>query len=101
MAYRIGSLCFSTKAAATDYQMSMVAPTITQDGKLLHPVKNGEVWTFAGQPVNLSFGDCDPVAEFKDGAAVAAAIVGLMVTAYCIRYFIAFIHKAANAEGEA
>lgn len=101
MAYRIGSQCFSSKEAATDYQMSTVAPVITQDGKLLHPVKNGETWTFAGQPVNLSFGDCDPVAEFKDGAAVAAAIVGLMVTAYCIRYFIAFIHKAANAEGEA
>lgn len=99
MAYRIGSQCFETKAAVTDYQMSTVAPVITADGKLLHPVKSGETWTFAGQPV--SFGDCDPVAEFKDGAAVAAAIVGLMVTAYCIRYFIAFIHKAANAEGEA
>lgn len=101
MGYRIGSQCFETKAAATDYQMSTVAPVITVDGKLLHPVKNGETWTFAGHSVNLSFGDCDPIAEFKDGAAVAAAIVGLMVTAYCIRYFIAFIHKAANAEGEA
>ena len=101
MGYRIGSQCFETKAAATDYQMSTVAPVITADGKLLHPVKNGETWTFARQPVNLSFGDCDPVAEFKDGAAVAAAIVGLMVTAYCIHYVIAFIHKAANAEGEA
>lgn len=101
MGYRIGSQCFDTKAAATDYQMSTVAPVITQDGKLLHPVKNGETWTFAGQPVNLSFGDCNSVAEFKDGAAVAAAIVSLMVTAYCLRYFIAFIHKAANAEGKA
>ena len=101
MGYRIGSQCFETKAAATDYQMSTVAPVITADGKLLQPVKNGETWTFAGHPVNLSFGDCDQVAEFKDGAAVAAAIVGLMVTAYCLRYFIAFIHKAANAEGEA
>ena len=101
MGYRIGSQCFETKAAATDYQMSTVAPVITADGKLLHPVKNGDTWTFAGHPVNLSFGDCDPVAEFKDCAAVAAAIVGLMVTAYCLRYFIAFIHRAANAEGEA
>lgn len=100
MAYRIGSQCFSTKEAATDYQMSMVAPTITQDGKLLHPVKNGEVWTFAGQPVNLSFGECDPVAEFKDGATIGAAIVGVMITAFCIRYLIGFVQRAATQQGE-
>ena len=91
MGYRVGSQCFATKEAAIDFQMSSVVPTITADGKLVHPVKTGGTWTFSGQTVNLHFGDCDPAADFKEGSSIAAAIAAVMVLAYCLRLLIGFV----------
>lgn len=93
MGYRIGFQCFETIESATDYQMSMVVPAISADGSLVHPVKQGGKWTVSGQPVQLSFGHCDPTADFKDGAVIAMAFVGLMVAAYGFRILSKFIYR--------
>lgn len=91
--YRIGAQCFSSYEAATDYQLSQVVPTITADGKLQHPVKQGEVWTYAGQEIKPSFGSCDIAQEFSQGAQIGGAIVLLMVVAWGIRYLNDFIRS--------
>lgn len=96
MGYRVGNQCFATKEAATDYQMSSVVPIITADGKLLHPVKTGGTWTFAGQTANLHFGECDPAADFKQGATIAGQIVIVMIVAYCARLLIGFVQNGVN-----
>lgn len=96
MGYRIGFQCFETKEAATDFQMSVITPRITENGQLVHPIKNGQTWTFSGQPVNLSFGECDPIADFKAGATIASAIVAIMVTAFCTRFFVSFVLKSGE-----
>lgn len=94
MNYRIGNQCFGSKEAATDYQMSQVLPVITADGKLQHPVKNGEVWQYAGQTVKLDFPQCDPAAEFGQGAAIGGAIGVLLAMAYGIRQLCRFIYDS-------
>lgn len=91
MGYRVGRQCFDTVESATDYQMSMVVPTVTADGSLMHPVKQGDVWTYAGQPVVLSFGHCDPAADFSAGAKIAGALILCMATAWGIRFLINFL----------
>lgn len=83
--YRVGRQCFATKESATDYQMSMVVPTITADGSLVHPVKQGQTWTYAGKPVNLSFGHCDPTEDLRAGAEIAGAMILACAIAYGIR----------------
>lgn len=91
MGYRIGSQCFDTVEAATDYQMSLVVPAMTAEGTLVHPVKQGGKWTFGGQPVQLSFGDCDPKADFAAGAEIAGYLIAAMALAWGIRFLSRFI----------
>lgn len=93
MGYRIGRQCFDTVQSATDYQMSMVVPIITANGTLTHPVKQGEQWTYSGQPVQLSFGHCDPMADFKAGSQIAAAFITVMAIAWTLRYLARFISR--------
>lgn len=85
MAYRVGFQCFDTADAATDYKMSQVIPHITQDGRLVYPMKIGNVWTFNGQIISLSHGYCDPAKDFADGAMIAGAFIGLFVLVFCFR----------------
>lgn len=94
MGYRIGFQCFDTKEAATDYQMSLVVPQITQDGSLFYPVKQGKTWTYQGQAVNLSFGECDKKAEFEAGQALAFAFVKLFVIAFGIKFLVKFLYTS-------
>ena len=96
MGYRIGSQCFETLDGATDFQMSMVAPTITQDGAMLHPIKQNGHWTFAGQNISLSFATCDPAADFAAGAKIAAAFIVLMAVAWGLRFLTQFVYKIVS-----
>ena len=99
--YRVGRQCFETLQSATDYQMSLVVPIITADGTLVHPVKQGEVWTYAGRPVNLSFGHCNPTEDLQAGMQIAGAFITLMAVAFCFRFLAKFISKMGeNAVSE-
>ena len=96
MGYRIGSQCFATHEGATDFQMSMVAPTITQDGAMLHPIKQNDQLTFAGQTVHLSFGQCDPQADFAAGLKIAMAFIVLCAVAWGLRFLTQFVYKLGS-----
>ena len=96
MGYRIGWQCFDTYEAATDYQMSQVIPSISADGKLLHPVKNGSKWLYQGQEVKPSFGSCAIEQEVQQGIQLGGMLVGLMCIAFCFKLLIKFIHEMFN-----
>lgn len=98
MGYRVGFHCFETKEAATDYQMSTVAPVITANGKLMHPVKNGEVWEYQGYPVYLSFGQCDPKKDFQDGMAIGVMLASPFLIVYAYKSIIAMINSLTKEE---
>lgn len=91
--YRVGFQCFGSVEAATDYQMSLVVPTITADGSLVYPVKQGDKWQFAGHEVKLSFATCDPAKDFEDGAMIAGAFIVLCAVAYGFRILNDFINR--------
>ena len=42
MGYRVGLQCFSTTEEAHDYVLSQVLPTVSADGKVIRPYKNGK-----------------------------------------------------------
>lgn len=67
MGYRVGYQCFTTKELAHDYILSQQAPVVTQDLKLLRPVKHGNEWYFNGQKVELSFPQCDIAEQVEHG----------------------------------
>ncbi|MFD1245369.1 hypothetical protein [Paralysiella testudinis] len=98
--YRVGRHCFATIEAATDYQMSLVVPTVTADGSLVHPVKQGDTWTHAGQPVHLSFGTCDPQADLAAGMQVAGIIIMLFAVAWSFRFLMRFIQTLPERGNE-
>lgn len=100
MGYRVGFHCFETKEAATDYQMSMVAPTITADGKLMHPVKHGDVWAYQGYPVYLSFGDCDPIKDYQDGMQIGVLLSSPFLIVYAYKSLIAMINSLTRDEAD-
>lgn len=91
MGYRVGFQCFDTVEAATDYQMSQVLPQIVSDGTLHYPIKKGDTWSYAGQPVNLSFGFCDPMQDFKDGLELAGAYVSLFALVFMFKFLTKFL----------
>lgn len=85
MSYRVGFHCFSTTEEATDYKMSQVVPTYTQDGQLVYPVKRGNDWFYGGQKIQLSHGQCNPTKEFSDGVQVGLMFLGLFVMVYLVK----------------
>lgn len=99
MGYRIGFQCFDTINAATDYQMSLVVPSINSDGTMVHPIKQGETWTYAGQPVSLSFGTCDPMQDYKQGLELGMVFVGLFVTAWAFRFISRYVYHMSRSTG--
>jgi len=64
MGYRVGLQCFSTTEEAHDYVLSQVLPTVTADGKVIRPYKNGKDWYLNEQKINLA-----DTATFKSWAA--------------------------------
>lgn len=100
MGYRIGFQCFETKEAATDYQMSLVVPQITQDGTLFYPKKQDKTWFYQGKAVDLSFGHCDKKEEFRAGQEIAFTIVGVFVIAFVFKFVVKFLYSAFWVEAE-
>ena len=94
--YQIGLQCFSTLEGAMNYQMSQVVPSVTADGRLLHPIKQGSQWTFGGQVVMQTFPECDQAKDFRDGSALAGQIAILMVLAFGFRFLKNFIIRMTS-----
>ena len=96
--YRVGARCFADKADAQDFVLSQVVPAIRSDGTMSHPVKHGAVWQYGGQPVVLTFPECDPMADFDDGLTVAAYVVGMMFVAFVFRVAIGMFKQGAAGD---
>ena len=88
MGYRVGGQCFATSEKASDYQMSMVVPTITADGSLKTAVYQNGKWYYGSQEVKLSFPQCDQMEPFKEGMQVGIFILGMFVLVYMTKVFL-------------
>ena len=71
MGYRIGYQCFVSNEAAHDYLLSQQPPTITAEGLLIRPVKQGQDWYLNGQKIQLSFPECSLQEQIQLGAELA------------------------------
>lgn len=85
MGYRVGLQCFSTSEEAHDYVLSQFLPTVTADGKVVRPYKNGKDWYLSEQKINLSFPQCDITEQIQLGALTAAPLIGLFVLIFGLR----------------
>ena len=88
MGYRVGGQCFATSEKASDYQMSMVVPTITADGSLKTAVYQKGKWYYGSQEVKLSFPECDQMEPFKDGLQTGSYIAMMFVAVYAVKALI-------------
>ncbi|MGT2454103.1 hypothetical protein ACU4GI_12805 [Cupriavidus basilensis] len=97
----VGASCYASQDAAADAYYSAVAPSQTPGGTtyLSEFVKVSGVWKLRRYQVSsagdvsvltdatapaLSFPDCDPMGNFKDGMTMGWGVVGAMVVAWCI-----------------
>lgn len=85
MAYRVGYQCFLTKEAAHDYLLSQQLPTITQNGDLIRPVKQGEHWYLQGQKIDLSLPECDVAGQIAQGALLSGILIFLAIIVFAIK----------------
>lgn len=85
MAYRVGYQCFLTKEAAHDYLLSQQLPTITQNGDLIRPVKQGEHWYLQGQKVDLSLPECDVREQIEMGGLMSVPFIILCVIIFGVK----------------
>lgn len=99
MGYRVGWQCLATSEQAHDYVLSQLLPTITQDGQLIRPVKKGDSWYLAENKIQMSFPNCDPIDNIKQGALIGVPIVGLFVLVFGIRSIIAVVKSMSVAIG--
>lgn len=75
--------------------MSMVSPVILSDGKFVYPIKSKQnQWFYEGQRIDLSFAECDPLAEFKAGQEIAFKFVALFAAVFVIKFVVKFIYAA-------
>lgn len=98
MGYRVGGQCFATSEEASDYQMSMVVPTITADGSLKMPVYQNKQWYYGSQKITLTHPYCEPIQPLKDGIEVGINISALFAIAFIIKLIINIINSANSQE---
>lgn len=98
MGYRVGGQCFATSEEASDYQMSMVVPTITADGSLKTPVYQNKQWYYGSQKITLTHPYCDPIQPLKDGIEVGIYLSALFAIAFIIKLIISIINSAQTQQ---
>ncbi|EEP68625.1 hypothetical protein [Kingella oralis] len=98
MGYRVGGQCFATSEEASDYQMSMVVPTITADGSLKMPVYQNKQWYYGSQKIALTHPYCDPIQPLKDGIEVGIYLSALFAIAFIIKLIISIINSAQTQQ---
>lgn len=99
MGYRVGLQCFSTTEEAHDYVLSQVLPTVTADGKVVRPFKNGKDWYLSDQKINLSFPQCDIAEQIQFGLLVGAPFIILLVLVFGIRMTKRLIESVTENQG--
>lgn len=97
MGYQVGFQCFDTKEAATNYLLSQVPPTVTNNG-LLKPIFFNGKWTYEGEAINYGFPMCSAEADFKAGVEISASFVTLCFVAYCVRLVIGMLRMSYKGE---
>ena len=100
MGYRVGHQCLDTSEQAHDYLLSQLLPTVTTDGQLLRPVKNGQIWELSGQQIQLSFPECSVSSQIEDGVITAAPLIGLATIIFGFRAAKRLIENMGKFEGE-
>ena len=96
MGYRVGLQCFLSNEEAHDYVLSQVLPTVTADGKVVRPYKNGKNWYLENQQINLSFPQCDITNQMQLGALTAAPIIGLFTLIFGIKMIKKLIESMSS-----
>lgn len=96
MGYRVGLQCFLSNEEAHDYVLSQVLPTVTADGKVVRPYKNGKNWYLENQQINLSFPQCDITEQIQLGALTSAPIIGLFTLIFGIKMIKKLIESMSS-----
>lgn len=99
MGYRIGYQCFVSNEAAHDYLLSQQPPTITAEGLLIRPVKQGQDWYLNNQKIQLSFPECSVEEQVMIGAELAAPIIGIASLIFLFRQIYSLI-RSMSKDGE-
>lgn len=109
MGYRVGGQCFATSEEASDYKMSLIVPTITQDGGLKMPVRRDDGWYFPVVGVNyqatfikveMTHPHCDETAYLKDGVMVGVIITTLFAVVHSVKMIINLINGLKHNGGD-
>ena len=98
MGYRIGYQCFVSNEAAHDYLLSQQPPTITSEGLLIRPVKQGQDWYLNGQKIQLSFPECSLEEQIQLGAELAAPIIGIVSLIFLFRQIYSLIRSMSEQD---
>ncbi|AUX60987.1 hypothetical protein BWP33_04990 [Simonsiella muelleri ATCC 29453] len=105
MGYRVGGQCFTTSEEASDYKMSLVTPTIAQDGVLKMPIRKDDGWYFPVSGINykpvfikvdMYHPYCDEYGFLKDGIQVGLIITSL----FAVSFFVKLVVKVLNGLGQ-
>ena len=99
MGYRVGLQCFLSNEEAHDYVLSQVLPTVTADGKVVRPYKNGKDWYLSEHKINLSFPQCDIAEQIQFGVLVGAPFMVLLVLVFGIRIVKRLIESVTEHQG--
>ncbi|WP_032138218.1 hypothetical protein [Kingella negevensis] len=100
MGYRVGYQCFQDAETAHDYLLSQQLPTITADGKVIRPVKQGKDWYLQGQKVQLSFPPCDIAEQIAIGGMLSGVLILLAVIVFGIKQIISIINSMTQVGSE-
>ncbi|MBK0396421.1 hypothetical protein [Kingella bonacorsii] len=98
MGYRIGYQCFVNSEAAHDYLLSQQPPTITAEGLMIRPVKQGKDWYLNGQKIQLSFPECSLEEQIQLGAELAAPIIGIVSLIFLFRQIYSLIRSMSEQD---
>ena len=98
MGYRVGGQCFATLEEASDYRMSMVTPTIINDGSLKMPVRKSDGWYYENIKVQLTYPTCDPVSPFEDGVKLGLLIMTMFVLVFGVKTMIKMFEMAGASK---
>lgn len=98
MGYRVGGQCFATSEEASDYRMSMVTPTIINDGSLKMPVRKSDGWYYENIKVKLTYPTCDPASPFEHGVKLGLLIMTMFVLVFGVKTMIKMFEMAGASK---
>lgn len=103
MGYRVGGQCFATSEEASDYKMSLVTPTITQDGTLRLPIRKEDGWYYPVIGINhqtmfvkveLTHPRCEQNAAFNEGVQVGLILTALFAVVFFVKLIVKLLYES-------